>query len=118
MTDRSRTSLSVLAFVSCAIVMTTVTACHSSQSKAPPVSSVQIDPPSTSEKKAKDMAGIHNVVCYASGLISGGVPEGHEGLETLHAMGVKTIVSVDGATPDVEGARKLGMQYVHLPISY
>jgi protein tyrosine phosphatase (PTP) superfamily phosphohydrolase (DUF442 family) len=51
-------------------------------------------------------------------VICGGVPEGDEGLHTLAAMGVKTIITVDGATPDVEGAKQLGMQYVHLPISY
>ncbi|HSI33487.1 MAG TPA: cytochrome c, partial [Tepidisphaeraceae bacterium] len=36
----------------------------------------------------------------------------------LKELGVKTIVSVDGAAPDVEGARKYGMRYVHLPITY
>jgi hypothetical protein len=33
-------------------------------------------------------------------------------------MGIKTILSVDGATPDVATASALGMRYVHLPISY
>lgn len=51
-------------------------------------------------------------------MVCGGVPEGEEGLHTLAAMGIKTIVSVDGATPDVATAEKLGMRYVHLPISY
>jgi protein tyrosine phosphatase (PTP) superfamily phosphohydrolase (DUF442 family) len=33
-------------------------------------------------------------------------------------MGIKTIISVDGARPDVERARKYGLRYVHLPIGY
>lgn len=65
-----------------------------------------------------DYPGLHNVVAYAPGVATGGAPEGREGLETLAAMGVKTIVSVDGATPDVATAQQLGMRYVHLPISY
>jgi hypothetical protein len=33
-------------------------------------------------------------------------------------MGVKVVLSVDGATPDVAGAKKHGMRYVHVPIGY
>jgi hypothetical protein len=31
---------------------------------------------------------------------------------------VKTVISVDGARPDVEGARRYGLRYVHLPMGY
>jgi hypothetical protein len=33
-------------------------------------------------------------------------------------LGIKTIVSVDGARPDAARAKKFGMRYVHLPIGY
>lgn len=33
-------------------------------------------------------------------------------------MGVKTIISVDGAKPDVETAARFGLRYVHLPYGY
>ncbi len=33
-------------------------------------------------------------------------------------MGVKTIISVDGAEPDVAAARAQGLRYIHLPIGY
>src|SRR5262245_19282512 len=33
-------------------------------------------------------------------------------------MDVRTVISVDGARPDVELARKHGLRYVHLPIGY
>ncbi len=75
-------------------------------------------PPPVSADKPAHLDGLHNVVTYGPDMICGGVPEGEEGLHTLAAMGVKTIVSVDGATPDVATAEKLGMRYVHLPISY
>jgi hypothetical protein len=36
----------------------------------------------------------------------------------LEALGVKTIISVDGAKPDVATAKKHGLRYVHLPHGY
>ncbi|MBM3978440.1 MAG: hypothetical protein FJ299_15810, partial [Planctomycetes bacterium] len=64
-----------------------------------------------------DFDGLHNVVAYSDGLYSGSAPEGR-GLESLANMGIRTVVSVDGAQPDVEDARALGLRYVHLPIGY
>ncbi len=54
----------------------------------------------------------------APGLYSGGEPQGEEAFAQLVALGVKTVVSVDGATPDVEAARRHGQRYVHLPLGY
>jgi hypothetical protein len=31
---------------------------------------------------------------------------------------VKTVISVDGARPDIEGARRHGLRYVHVPVGY
>ena len=64
-----------------------------------------------------DLVGLHNVVAYDDGLLSGSVPEG-EGFATLEKMGIRTIISVDGMSPDVEAAKAHGLRYVHLPISY
>lgn len=74
--------------------------------------------PAADAAKPADYPGLHNVVTYSTGVFTGSVPEGPEGLETLHAMGVKTIISVDGAEPDVARAKALGIKYVHLPIGY
>lgn len=65
-----------------------------------------------------DLPGLPNVVAYAEGLYSGGAPEGDEGFDTLTAIGVRTVISVDGAQPEVDKARKHGLRYVHLPIGY
>jgi protein tyrosine phosphatase (PTP) superfamily phosphohydrolase (DUF442 family) len=94
-----------------------LTACQQgAASRATPTE--HVPPPPLGAEKTVAMPGLHNVVTYAPDIVCGGVPEGEEGLHTLAAMGIKTIISVDGATPDVEGAERLGMHYVHLPISY
>lgn len=74
--------------------------------------------PEPSETSPREYAGIHNAVAYHPGFVSGSVPEGDAGLDTLAAMGVRTIISVDGAEPEVEKARARGMRYIHLPIGY
>lgn len=79
---------------------------------------VAIPMPGMSEQKPKDYPGIHNAVAYHEGFVSGSVPEGDEGFDTLAGMGVKTIISVDGAIPNVDKATQRGMRYIHLPIGY
>ncbi|MGE0757260.1 MAG: hypothetical protein AB7F89_08400 [Pirellulaceae bacterium] len=51
-------------------------------------------------------------------VISGGLPEGEAAFRELQQLGVRTIISVDGAQPDVDLARKFGLRYVHLPHGY
>jgi len=51
-------------------------------------------------------------------VISGGLPEGALAFAELQSLGVKTIISVDGMTPDVTMASKYGLRYVHLPHGY
>ena len=61
---------------------------------------------------------LHNVFRLTPQVLSGSQPEGDVAFAWLVAQGVKTIVSVDGARPDVEAARKHGLRYVHLPVGY
>ncbi len=49
---------------------------------------------------------------------SGGQPEGDEAFAALAKKGVKTLVSVDGATPDVAAAKRHGLRYIHIPYGY
>ncbi|WP_143543795.1 hypothetical protein [Rhodopirellula sp. MGV] len=51
-------------------------------------------------------------------VISGGLPEGDEAFRELAERGIKTIISVDGMTPDIDTAAKYGLHYVHLPHGY
>jgi hypothetical protein len=62
--------------------------------------------------------GLPNVWRLTGTLYSGGSPEGDEGFRSLRRLGVRTLISVDGARPDVDRARKFGLRYVHLPIGY
>jgi protein tyrosine phosphatase (PTP) superfamily phosphohydrolase (DUF442 family) len=51
-------------------------------------------------------------------IFSGSQPEGEVAFEELARLGVKTLISVDGARPDIEAARRFGLRYVHLPFGY
>lgn len=61
---------------------------------------------------------IENIHPLTPQLISGGQPKGDAAFSKLAEMGVKTIVSVDGAKPDLELAKKYGLRYIHIPIGY
>src|SRR5688572_16858773 len=69
-------------------------------------------------KPLPDPAGVHNLFVLGTNVYSGSTPEGEEGFAALEKLGVKTIISVDGAKPDVALAKKYGMRYVHLPHGY
>jgi hypothetical protein len=62
--------------------------------------------------------GIHHLFALGTNVFSGSSPAGEAGFAALAKLGVKTIITVDGATPDVLAARKYGMRYVHLPHGY
>ncbi len=48
----------------------------------------------------------------------GGEARGDAAFARLVRMGVKTVVSVDGARPDLPTARRHGLRYVHIPLGY
>lgn len=91
-------------------------ACTSTPDAAP--RPVTVPPPPLTAEKGVDFPGIHNVVAYGPGIYSGSVPEGEAGFESLANMGIRTIISVDGAAPEVDEAEDLGMRYVHFPVTY
>jgi protein tyrosine phosphatase (PTP) superfamily phosphohydrolase (DUF442 family) len=49
---------------------------------------------------------------------SGGEPHGEAAFQAMRELGVKTLISVDGAKPNIELAKKYGLRYIHLPIGY
>lgn len=65
-----------------------------------------------------DVAHLPNAIRLHDKVISGGLPEGDVSFAELQELGIKTVISVDGAKPDVELAHKYGMRYVHLPHGY
>ncbi|MFO1054518.1 MAG: hypothetical protein U1F36_20035 [Planctomycetota bacterium] len=93
---------------------------------------VQVAPPLAVESSAYETAGriqlpqrkpdespsLHNVFRLSDNIVSGSEPEGDAGFRQIAAMGVKTILSVDGKAPDAERAERFGLRYVHIPIRY
>ncbi|MFM8476050.1 MAG: hypothetical protein ACKOEO_09660 [Planctomycetaceae bacterium] len=68
--------------------------------------------------RADDLPGLHNVREVAPNLLVGGEPEGEAAFAALQKKGITTIVSVDGALPDIQLAAKYGLRYVHIPLGY
>src|SRR5688572_19279104 len=85
---------------------------------APPSAEV----PPLREPESLGADGIENLwkLPLADGgvLYSGGQPDGDAGFASLEKLGVKTVISVDGARPEIDVAKSHGMRYVHLPIGY
>jgi protein tyrosine phosphatase (PTP) superfamily phosphohydrolase (DUF442 family) len=65
-----------------------------------------------------EQPGLHNVYRVSPTVYSGSSPDGDDGFRSLQSLGVRTIISVDGSTPEVETAKQFRMRYVHLPIGY
>jgi protein tyrosine phosphatase (PTP) superfamily phosphohydrolase (DUF442 family) len=65
-----------------------------------------------------DFPSLPNLLQITDNIYTGGEPSGDEAFARLFRLGVKTVVSVDSASPDVERARVHGLQYVHIPIGY
>lgn len=74
--------------------------------------------PSTPAPRKLAVAYLPNAVQIHTKVISGGLPEGDAAFNELKELGIKTIISVDGATPDVATAARYRLRYVHLPHGY
>jgi protein tyrosine phosphatase (PTP) superfamily phosphohydrolase (DUF442 family) len=74
--------------------------------------------PTTSAPERLSTSHLPNAYRIHPKVISGGLPDGDPAFQELANLGVKTIISVDGATPDVALAKKHGLRYVHLPHGY
>ncbi len=70
------------------------------------------------EVQPLEAAGVHNLFRVSDRVYSGSTPDGDAGFAALERLGVKTIISVDGARPDAEAAARHGIRYVHLPFGY
>ncbi len=80
----------------------------------PPASGLTAQPPIT-KIEAKHLP---NLLRLHQQVYSGGLPEGELAFAELQALGIKTVISVDGARPDVATAARYGLRYVHLPHGY
>jgi protein tyrosine phosphatase (PTP) superfamily phosphohydrolase (DUF442 family) len=74
-------------------------------------------PPAKGPEKIESSV-LPNAYRLTGKILSGGQPQGEAAFSQLKKLGVRTVISVDGAKPDVELAKKYGLQYVHLPHGY
>lgn len=65
-----------------------------------------------------EIEGVKNAYRLSPRILTGGKPEGEAGFAELQKLGIKTIVSVEEAPPDEEAAKKHGIRYVHVPMTY
>ena len=65
-------------------------------------------------------AEVHHVpvLVVGEGMFSGPSPVETHDFAELKSLGVRTIISVDGARPEIELAKAEGMRYVHIPVGY
>ncbi len=61
---------------------------------------------------------LHNLLKITDQVYCGGEPHNEDTFAQLAALGIKTVVSVDGAQPDIKLAHRHGLRYVHIPIGY
>ncbi|MCA9122037.1 MAG: hypothetical protein KDB11_17730 [Planctomycetales bacterium] len=74
--------------------------------------------PPTSGMALLSIPSLPNAHRLHAKVISGGQPDGDAGFQALHDLGVRTVISVDGAKPELALAEKYGLRYVHLPHGY
>ncbi len=90
---------------------------EASSTASPPVPAAVVPAQPTLDDHGAPV-GLHNFRKWSDRLSQGAQPEGDEAFRNLAALGVRTVITVDGARPDVETAERFGLRYVHVPIGY
>lgn len=67
---------------------------------------------------AGEPAGLEHYRRLSERIGQGGQPVGDVAFRNLAALGYRTVVSVDGARPEIEAAARHGLRYVHVPVEY
>jgi protein tyrosine phosphatase (PTP) superfamily phosphohydrolase (DUF442 family) len=104
--------------------MTILVACNAGQPKADADPEAKAEAKTGTPKMEVTYAaeghpeGLPRFVRWSDKSFQGAQPEGDAAFKNLAAMGVTTVISVDGAVPDIETATKYGLTYVHAPIGY
>jgi hypothetical protein len=70
------------------------------------------------ELEKVNVAGFERLFKITADIFTGSEPLDESGFASLQKLGVKTIVSVDGAAPDLDKAKAYGLKYVHVPYGY
>lgn len=70
------------------------------------------------ERVCGELPGLDRVIRIGDRIYSGIEPPGEAAFAQLAELGVRAIVCVDAARPQVEMARRHGLRYIHIPIGY
>lgn len=96
--------------------------CRASTSPQAAVASTQPAPPRTPPQLEVDdqgePTGLEHYRKWSDKIGQAGEPVGEQAYENIAALGYRTVISVDGAAPNVETASRYGLRYVHIPIGY
>lgn len=102
-----------------ALLLGTLAACSSAETAPQPEPAPQVAVPATPTLDDHGFpVGLHNYHVWSEKVRAGAQPEGEEAFRNMAALGIKYVLSVDGAMPDVETAAKYGIKYMHVPIEY
>jgi protein tyrosine phosphatase (PTP) superfamily phosphohydrolase (DUF442 family) len=74
--------------------------------------------PPGNKPESLQVRGVPNAFRLGPRLYSGAEPEGDAAFAALAGLGLRTIISVDGAKPNLDAAKKHGLRYVHIPVGY
>lgn len=96
-------------------VALSLVACATGSSDPSPTAPREAQPPAAASAAHAPLPNLHRLT---DRILSGGQPDGEAGFAELAALGVRTVISVDGAAPDVAGAAAYGLRYVHIPLTY
>lgn len=123
MRTRSFVMAGIAASVACALVSCASDDAAKSEQDNKPEPTVVLERPSVpaeqlNSRAGQDLGPLHNVLRVTDRLYSGNSPESDAAFAELQALGVKTIISVDGAKPMADRAAAYGIRYVHLPVGY
>lgn len=67
---------------------------------------------------ALERDSLHRLLQLSPEIYSGAQPKGAAAFSALQELGIRTVISVDGAPPDLFGASMVGLRYIHVPIGY
>jgi protein tyrosine phosphatase (PTP) superfamily phosphohydrolase (DUF442 family) len=99
------------------LALVAAAACRSDESAPAQAEPPVVQAPPTLDEHGFPV-GLDNFKKWSDKLAQGAQPEGDEAFRNLAALGFKTILTVDGARPDIETAERYGLHYVHVPIGY
>jgi len=102
----------------CSIVIVVLFACPVAQTAHGAPAPLKESSPTNTVAMPLSSTHIHNCFRVTTNVFSGDSPANDAAFAEIAKLGVKTIISVDGSKPDIEGSRKHGMRYIHLPIGY